>query len=235
MKSNHLSQKKPLNRRLFLVRLMIYLVGMVILALGILFNTHAGLGSSAIISIPYTISRGTGWSLANLTMAEYFLLVILQFLVKGKNRTWIDLFQLLVSVIFTRFMALFERFFHYESGHLPMDLAVLVLGIVLTGIGAAVTVDMDLIPNPGDGIVYSIAQRSGKEIGFTKNCVDVCCVLISFIIGSFYGSLFLGVGLGTICSMIGVGRVISVFNHFCRKPLRDMAGIDEDDPQRDSD
>ncbi len=227
MKSTLFSLRKPLDLRHILVRLLIYLIGMLVLALGILFNTHAGLGSSAIISIPYTLSRTSAGSLADLTMIMYLLLVVLQFLINGKTRNWIDLFQLLVSVIFTRFMALFEPFFQFDDLQLPASLALLIAGIVLTGVGAAVTVDMDLVPNPGDGIVYCISRRVGKEIGLTKNFVDAFCVTVSIVIGFLHGNVFLGVGLGTILSMIGVGRVISLFNHFCREPLRRIAGIRE--------
>lgn len=42
------------------MRVVIYLFGMVLLALGITLNTQAGLGASAIVSVPYTISQGTG-------------------------------------------------------------------------------------------------------------------------------------------------------------------------------
>ncbi len=220
------NSKAPFDLRHFIIRLFIYFIGMIILAIGILFNTHAGLGSSAIISMPYTISCGTEWSLADLTMIMYCLLVVLQFAVNGRNRRWIDLFQLVVSVIFTRFMALFELFFTYKGGNLPLDLVLLAAGIVLTGIGAAVTVDMDLIPNPGDGIVYSLSRRFGREMGLTKNCVDVFCVAVSAVLGWHFGNVLLGIGLGTVCSMIGVGRVISVFNSFLRQPLRHLAGIE---------
>ncbi len=67
-------------------RVGLYLFGMVVLALGLTLNTEAGLGSSAIISVPYTISRGTGISLANLTLVLYCLFVAAQFVIKGKNR-----------------------------------------------------------------------------------------------------------------------------------------------------
>ncbi len=72
-----------------------------------------------------------------------------------------------LSLVFTRFMNLFKAVIPYEHGYLPTDLLVLLAGIVLTGIGAAMTVDMQLIPNSGDGIVNSIARR-GRELGFTK-------------------------------------------------------------------
>lgn len=44
----------------------IYLLGMAFIALGIMLNTKAGLGASAIISVPYTVAQGTGLDFANL-------------------------------------------------------------------------------------------------------------------------------------------------------------------------
>ena len=73
-----------------IMRVAIYLFGMVLLALGITLNTQAGLGASAIVSVPYTISQGTGMNFANLTLIVYCVLVVAQFFIKGKNRRWID-------------------------------------------------------------------------------------------------------------------------------------------------
>ena len=206
-------------------RVVIYLVGMILLALGITLNTQAGLGASAIVSVPYTISRGTGLDFANLTLVTYCVLVAAQFIIKGKNRRWIDLLQIVVSIVFTRFMALFQYGIRYQSGFLPTDLLVLVLGILFTGVGAAMTVDMQLIPNPGDGIVSSLAERFGKELGFSKNCFDAFCVVCSLAIGLAFGNPLLGIGLGTILSMVGVGRVIYFFNRLAKPRLQKLAGL----------
>ena len=206
-------------------RVVIYLVGMILLALGITLNTQAGLGASAIVSVPYTVSRGTGLDFANLTLVTYCVLVAAQFVIKGKNRRWIDLLQIVVSIVFTRFMALFQYGIRYQSGFLPTDLLVLVLGILFTGVGAAMTVDMQLIPNPGDGIVSSLAERFGKELGFSKNCFDAFCVVCSLAIGLAFGNPLLGIGLGTILSMVGVGRVIYFFNRLAKARLQKLAGL----------
>ena len=203
----------------------IYLGGMIVLAIGITLNTKAGLGTSAIVSVPYTISCGTGWNFANLTLITYLILVVAQFFVKGKNKSWWDLLQIIVSIVFTRFMDLFQNIITYQNGKLIPDIIVLLFGIIFTGMGAAITVNMKLIPNPGDGIIASISDRTGKEMGLCKNCFDVGCVCISLIIGFFFGNLFLGVGLGTILSMIGVGRVISIFNRLTKKRLEEIAGL----------
>ncbi len=206
-------------------RVIIYLAGMFLLALGITLNTQAGLGASAIVSIPYAISRGTGLSFANLTLLIYCAFVVAQFIIKGKQYNLLDILQVVVSIVFTRFMALFQTIIVYKSGFLPTDLVVLALGILLTGIGAAMTVDMMLIPNPGDGIVNSISIRSKKELGLCKNCFDLGCVICSLAIGLLFGNAILGVGLGTLLSMLGVGRVIAIFNHMTKEKLLTLAGI----------
>ena len=203
----------------------LYLLGMLLLALGLTLNTETGLGASAIVSIPFTLSEGLEMNFGNLTLVAYCVLVAAQFVVKGKNRTWMDLLQLVVSLVFTRFLNIFKAAIPYESGFLPADIALLVVAIILTGVGAAMTVDMQLVPNPGDGIVHSLAQRFGKELGLCKNLFDVGCVATSLVLGLAFGDPLLGIGLGTILSMVGVGRSIAVFNGLCKPRLLTMAGL----------
>lgn len=203
----------------------IYLAGMTLLALGITLTTLAGLGASAIVSVPYTISCGFGLSFANLTLIFYCSFVGAEFIIKGRQRSLLDLLQIPVSIVFTRFMALFQAAIGYQSGFLPTDLLVLLLGILLTGIGAATAVDMQLIPNPGDGIVNSISIRSGKELGFCKNCFDLGCVTCALLIGTLFGSPLLGIGLGTLLSMLGVGRVMAIWNRMIKQKLVRLAGL----------
>ena len=52
----------------------------------------------------------------------------------------------------------------------------LALAIVFTGIGAAMTLKMKLIPNPGDGFVQTLAEKTGKPLGTMKNIVDIVSV-----------------------------------------------------------
>ena len=209
------------------MRRLIYLVGMLVLALGLILNIKAGLGSSAIMSMAYTVSEGAGLNLGNMTFILYAVFVAAQLILNGRPRQWAVLLQLPLSFIFTRFMNLFKDVIPYQSGFLPTDLLVLLLAILLTGIGAAMTVDMQLIPNPGDGIVSSVARRFGWELGFAKNCFDLGCVSISLVMGFAFGNALLGIGLGTVISMIGVGRVIAVFNRVCKVSLLKAAGLEQ--------
>ena len=92
----------------------------------------------------------------------------------------LDLLQFPLSLVFTRFMNLFAAVIpdfqtaypDSFAGSFWARLIVLLIAIVFTGIGAAMSLDMRLIPNPADGLVQAIADLSGKTLGFIKNCFD---------------------------------------------------------------
>ena len=210
------------------MRWVIYLVGMVSLAAGLTLNTKTGLGASAIVSVAHTISLCTGFTLGNITLVTYVLFIAAQFVLKGSKRNWLDLLQLVVSVVFTRVLDFMKAAVTYQSGQsLVSDLLLLVLSIVLTGTGAAMVLSMELVPNPADGIVNAISMRSGKEVGICKSCFDIVNVAVALLIGLFNGNALMGIGIGTVISMLCIGRYISIFNKFFRHKLRAAAGLEE--------
>lgn len=209
-------------------RWVIYLAGMISLAAGLTLNTKTGLGASAIVSVAHTISLCTGFTLGNITLVTYVLFIAAQFVLKGSKRNWLDLLQLVVSVVFTRVLDFMKAAVTYQSGQsLVSDLLLLVLSIVLTGTGAAMVLSMELVPNPADGIVNAISMRSGKEVGICKSCFDIVNVAVALLIGLFNGNALMGIGIGTVISVLCIGRYISIFNKFFRHKLRAAAGLEE--------
>ena len=210
------------------IRWVVYLAGMFVLAAGLTLNTKTGLGAAAIVSVAHTISLCTGFTLGNISLVTYVLFIAAQFVLKGSKRNWLDLLQLVVSVVFTRVLDFMKAAVTYQSGQsLVSDLLLLALSIVLTGTGAAMVLSMDLIPNPADGIVNALSMRSGKEVGVCKSCFDIVNVAASFLIGLAHGNPLLGIGVGTILSMLCIGRYISLFNKFFRRKLRLAAGLEQ--------
>ena len=205
----------------------VYLVGMFVLATGLTLNTKTGLGASAIVSVAHTISLCTGFTLGNITLVTYVLFIAAQFILKGDKRNWLDLLQLVVSVVFTRVLDFLKAVVPYQSGqNLVFDFLLLALSIVLTGTGAAMVLSMNLVPNPADGIVNALSMRSGKEVGICKSYFDIVNVAVAFLIGLANGNPLLGIGVGTIISMLCIGRYISLFNKFFRQKLRIAAGLE---------
>lgn len=62
-----------------------YILGMLVLALGLTLNTKAGLGVSPIISIAFAVSEIWGWNFGDMTFLLYSLFVAGQFVLRGKQ------------------------------------------------------------------------------------------------------------------------------------------------------
>lgn len=220
-----------------------YLGGLLVLALGIILNTKAGLGVSPIISVSYSISTILNTNFGNMTLIQYSSFIVVEMLLHirehyktGNSNLKLlkDVLQFPLSLIFTRFMNLFSAMIpaydtpgvsvYYSS--FPGRIVTLIIAIILTGIGAAVSLNMRIIPNPGDGIVQAISDCVKKEVGFTKNCFDLFNITITICVGFLFAGRLIGVGIGTVMAVIGVGRVIAVFNHFFKKKMAVLSGTE---------
>ena len=207
-------------------RIAVYLLGMIILACGLTLNTKVTLGVSPLLALPFAVSQIFELNFANLVFYWYCIfilaeLIIHYFIVRTKDRAVyvMDVLQIVISLIFTRIMNFIGQFIPvFETqcsgflSTLPFRLLMLVLAIILTGTGAALTLNMKLVSNPGDGIVAAISEAIHKPVGTAKNIVDITCVIMTTIVSLLLAHKILGVGIGTLVAMLGVGRVIAFIN-----------------------
>lgn len=203
-------------------RWLLYAVGILVLCFGLIMNSKSNLGVSPIISVAYVASDITGMTFGDTTFIWYVLLVIAEYILL---RDWKVILQLPYSIVFTRFMNLISALINITPTNLVSQLIVLAIGIICTGIGASITLNMKIVPNPGDGIVDAVAKTIHKEMGLTKNIFDSCCALTTLTIGFIFRKPFSGIGLGTILAVIFVGRVISVYNHYFLDKMWKFADI----------
>ena len=237
-------------------RVLFYLLGLLVLALGLTLNTKVGLGVSPIISVSFSVSTIWGFNFGNTTLVLYALFVIAQIAlhlfqyrrssagpegerlapsrrIDLRTALLLDALQFPLSLIFTRVLNLFSSWIpdlqRAYAGAFPGSLAgrllFLCLTIALTGVGAAASLNMRLVPNPGDGIVQAIADTVGKGVGFTKNCFDVCNISVTLAISFAFAGRLTGVGVGTVVAVVGVGRVIAAFNHIFGRQMTRLAGL----------
>lgn len=65
-------------KKSMIYRVLIYIAGLLILAMGLTLNTKAGLGVSPIISVSYSVSEITHHNFGNTTLVLYTIFVILE-------------------------------------------------------------------------------------------------------------------------------------------------------------
>ena len=231
-------------------RCLFYVTGLLVLSLGITLTTKAGLGVSPLTSIPYSLYAIWGVNFGNATMASYMVYLFVEWLLRVLRHKGIagpvappneklsfallmDALQIPISLIFTRFLNVFNDYLPDLAGNhsggfwgtFASKVLCLFFGIVLTGIGAALSMNMRLIPNPGDGVVLALADFTRKGPGLIKNYVDGLCALITIVISLVAVGHLVGVGLGTILSVLGVGRVIALCNRLFLKKITSLAGL----------
>ena len=197
------------------IRFLLYFVGLFILALGLTLNTKANLGVSPIISVPYSISQITGYNFGDLTFVIYAVFVM------ENKKIMSDLLQLPLSLVFTRLLNIFSAYIP-ATQNLGVRLIVLAFAIICTGVGVAMSLSMQLVPNTGDGIVQALAERFNKSVGLTKNLFDCLNLCITLCISLFIAHRIVGVGIGTVVAVLGVGRVIALYHHIFGFKIKDL-------------
>jgi len=242
-------------QKTYFYRGLFYLTGLLVLALGITLNTKTGLGVSPIISVSFSISTIWHFNFGNTTLVLYALFVVVEMILHTirslharqseglplehanqmnlKLVLLMDILQFPLSLIFTRFLNIFSGMIpdllaaypDSFAGSFPGRILFLIIAIILTGVGAAMSLNMRIIPNPGDGIVQAISDFIGKSVGFTKNCFDLFNICLTCCIGLIFAHHLIGIGLGTVVAVLGVGRVIALFNHLFMKKMTRMAGL----------
>lgn len=241
-------------RKTIFYRILFYAVGLLVLALGLTLNTKTGLGVSPIISVAYSISQIFDHNFGNMTLGLYSVFVVIEMILHlirdrryskeadgvlahaGKKDLKLillmDFLQIPLSIVFTRFLNVFSAVIpnlysegKSSAGELAVRVVFLIIAIILTGIGAAMSLNMRIVPNPGDGIVQAIADTIGRSVGFTKNCFDLFNIVLTTIISLLFAGHLVGVGVGTVVAVVGVGRVIALFNRFTQDWMARKAGL----------
>lgn len=212
--------KQQLNRYFF------YSLGVILLSIGITLNTKTALGVSPLISVPYSVSQIWHLSFPLMTFFLYSFFIVLQFILKGKQKQLKDLLQLPLAAVCSFLLDVFGSGYDWliDVSGLQIESFVsrfilLLIAVPMTGIGAYLMVSMNLIPNPADGLADTIGAVFKRDFGFGKNVLDISSFTVTCIIGFIATGRPVGVGLGTVVGMIGVGRCIAGFNYLLNNKL----------------
>ncbi len=209
-------------------RLIVYVLGLLIIAVGINVSKMSGLGISPVSSIPRALEVIWGFTLGTTTILVYCVLVLAQFLVLRKRFRLVNILGIPVAIVFGWLVDL-VGINPKAFGHLlynfprpetyPLRLVYLIASLFLIGIGVFIYLQPNLVPMPAEGLAGAIQNRTGRAFGDCKTGVDVSMIVIALVLQLiFLGGLksFTGetvvVREGTIISAIFVGQVVKLLN-----------------------
>lgn len=198
----------------WIARVVIYTIGLLILAFGVAFSVNSNLGVSPVNSLPYVISLIVEKKLGTCVTVVFISYILLQILILRKDFQWFNLAQILCSTLFGKFvdfakMVVGDFAIPTYAGRLTM----LAISIVLIAIGISMYMGVKLINMPMEGLTAAIASKlSNAKFHNVKVAVDCIAVgtgiILSFV---FLGGLF-GIREGTIISAMAIGKVIPYVN-----------------------
>lgn len=208
-------------------RLILYISGIFILAIGINISKMAGLGISPISSIPYTWELISGMELGKATTIIYIFLMALQIILLRKNYKVKNLLQILSTYVLSFFITYtstdYFLFWLSKPNFYIIQLAYLVTSIIIIGIGVSMLLIPNIMPMPAEGLCGAIVTLSKDKIKFStaKIMVDISMVTISAILSIIFLGGLKSVREGTILAAIFVGKVVGfIFKHYKENVLK---------------
>ena len=205
-----------------------YCLGLSFLSIGITLNTKTGLGLSPVTSVPYAVSEVFVLNFSLVLCGYYILCTLFQIAVKGKKSGWKELLQLPASFVFSAVQGQFAKWMEFiqprEAWHAWL---LLPFAVLFTGFGIALMVNMELVPNPADGVPVVVSRIIHKDMGLSKNFVDATLVLVTLTIDLVFSRRILSLGAGTIVAMVGNGRAVALFDQLFKKHVKALAGLEK--------
>jgi uncharacterized membrane protein YczE len=87
---------------------------------------------------------------------------------------------------------------------LPAQLAMMLAGVAVIGLGSGLYLGARLGPGPRDGLMTGIHGRVGWSVRRARTAVEVVALLVGFVLGGT-------VGIGTVVFAFGIGPIVQVF------------------------
>lgn len=211
-------------------RIVLYLFGQFLMAMAASISIRSNLGVSPVSSVPFVLSEILKIEVGNMTAIVFTLYVVVQAVILRRDFHPIQCLQVVCAVLFGKFVTLTSALISsWNPGSYPERLAMTALATVLIAVGIRLYLAADLIPQSADGLVQTIALKTGMQVSTAKNLFDLASVMISVSASLLAAGTVRGVREGTLIIAVGVGRVMSLLERLDKGRLNAFVqGVSKD-------
>lgn len=205
----------------YVVRFIVYIIGLFIMTLGVSMSVKSDLGVSPVSSIPYTITCIFGLEMGKATILFHIFLVIIQIFILRKEFKAKNLLQVVVGVLFGYFTTFSNYLFTYlpTPSNMFIRLVLMIVSTLLIAVGIFFYLPADIVPLAGEGAMKAISDKTGVVFSRVKIGFDLTMVLISLIsclaalhrlgsvgVGTIIAAVLVGINLGIVTKLFGKQR-----------------------------
>ena len=204
-------------------RYALFLTGLFIASLGVAFSTKAGLGTSPVASVPYSVSLVSPL----LSFGSWLnLLSLIQILVqvtvlKGKCN-WLEI---AVQTVLAFVYGYLTDFSCWLIRSIPVNgyaaqFGYMLLGCVILAFGIWVQFRGGVAMLPGEAMNRAISKATGRRYENVKIFFDILYITLAALICLVFLGELKGVREGSVIAALGVGVIIRLFNRAYKKLRR---------------
>ena len=205
-------------------RIPVYILGLVVMALGIVLIRKANLGMSPISAIPGAVSGITPLTLGNAIIAFQIICILFQIILLRKITLYVAL-QLLLALAFGYLIDFYMYLLKFlDVSSLWLGGLLCLMGIIFTALGIVIIVGTDMmLPSP-DAFLRVVSRIYNKKLGSVKIVGDITWVVIALIVELVSTGKITAVGVGTLASAILTGKFVNLLKP--RLPRLEMPPMD---------
>lgn len=202
-------------KRNLLPRYVLFLVGLFVASMGVAFSAKAGLGTSPVASVTYSVSLITPvLSLGTWLNLLSVIHIITQILVQKFRCNYAEIaIQAVLAFVYgylTDFSCWLIRNIAVNS--YPLQLLYMFLGCLILALGLWIQYKGGVAMLPGEAMNRAISRVSGRKYENVKIFFDVLYIIISTVICLVFLGELKGVREGSIFAAIAVGNIMKLFN-----------------------
>lgn len=188
-----------------------YVIGLFVMALGIVLIKQANAGVSPVSVIPSALSNiFSSLTFGNTTILFQLFCFALILLVQRK----VDVKTILIvplSIVFGYIIDFYMLFISLGGLHVLLRYIFCLLGIAATALGIVIIVGANLMLPAPDALMRAISATYKKPLSKVKFTGDAIWAVLAIVIELVFCGEVLSVWIGTVLSVLLTGKLVGVF------------------------
>ena len=193
----------------------LFLTGLFIASMGVAFSTKAGLGTSPVASLPYSVSLVSsllsfgGW----LNVLSVIQIAVQVILLRRKCRPLEIVIQTILAFVYgylTNLSCWLIR--DIPVNGYPEQLLYMAVGCIVLAFGIWMQLKGGVAMLPGEAMNRAVSEVTGKRYENIKILFDIIYIALSAVICLVFLGELKGVREGSIIAAVAVGLLIKLYN-----------------------
>lgn len=206
-------------------KIIVYLIGILTLAIGSNLFLNAALGVAPSCSLALTLTFLFPGSYALFNFIVNSIILCLEALIVHKfGKT--QIIQFIITFIYSYLIKVTALFLTHIQPHSFLEQVLLaIFACIIMALGITLTIHSNLTVMPYEGFIGALAIRLRKDFGKLRVIIDVSFTLASIMISFILLHNINSVGLGTIIASFLTGSVVSLYDIILNKKLNNYLGM----------